>query len=122
MKKIIFLLSLFVTTAMTSCYTYNQGTAQSSVILTQPNYKVIKKAEGHAHATYILGIGGFGGKDELYARAKKDMEERNPLVANQAYVNMTTDVRTTTGLLIVSSVVVTVTADIIEFTTPTAGK
>ncbi len=104
------------------CYTYNQGTVQSNVVLTPSTYKVIKTVQGTAWTGYFLGIAGFKGKDQVCSRARKNLQDKNPLGPNQEYANYTTDIRTTNGLFVYTSVVVTVTADIVEFTNsnPTA--
>ena len=116
-KKLIILL-LIVANAMclTGCFSTFHGTAQSSVVLNQKNFKIIKTVKGEASAKYFLGIGGFSVRDGLYADARAQILASNPLQEGQALANIVTDYETKNVLGLWWKTSVIMTADIVEFT------
>ncbi|HYG40090.1 MAG TPA: DUF6567 family protein [Cytophagales bacterium] len=102
----------------TSCLGVHHGTFQSSVALSENNYKIIKRnVSGQASTTIVLGFGGLG-KDALVARAKENLIKEHSVTGTQQLANVSVDwkIVTTPVYFVVFTRTCTVTADIIEFT------
>jgi len=85
---------------------------QTQVQLNKANFDVIKSVEGEASASYFLGIGLS--KENLLARAKKDMLKKANLHGSQALVNVTTDGEGS-WYLIGRTETIYISAEVIEF-------
>ena len=116
MKKIFYCLitpCLF----LTSCIALHNGDLKpSSVNLDTNNFAYIKTVSGSATAAYILGIGG--NRDGLVKSSLNSF--RSNLKHNQALVNISIDEQMTWFIIpiLFQEKKVTVTADIIEFSSP----
>ena len=118
MKKIIlkFTLAIVIATSIASCSAVHLGSMENSASLSSANFSYVKQnLEGKSQATYVLGIGGLA-KETLVDQAKKKMLADNPLKNNQTLVNLTVNFKNSYYLgLIYSTVICTVTADVVEF-------
>lgn len=70
----------------------NYNVAQTTLHLSQDNFKVIGNVEGSAHATYVLGIGGVS-KRAIKENAIADMYRNACLTGAQAVTNVTTTMK-----------------------------
>ena len=88
MIKLLFItitISLFV-----SCSAFNPNISssnlnQTQVVLQSNNFKVLRKVEGSAAATYVFGIGGLL-KKGLVSAARKEMYESAHLTGSQIII------------------------------------
>ena len=93
-KKSLFIIPLLL--LLNSCgfhdgLTSNINASQTSVVLSQKNYKVIDKVSGTATAKYIFGIGGISAK-ALVEKARTSMVTKNKLNGGaKAYIYPTVD-------------------------------
>ena len=67
MKKTLISASILSLAFLSSCATHsaftgNLKSSETSVVLSQNNFRVIDRIEGKANATYVFGIGGLGKK------------------------------------------------------------
>jgi len=110
------LLIIAMISLLTGCIATHYGNMAGSASLGSPNFVYqTQNLIGEAKATYILGIGGVA-RQSLVAEAKKDMLKNHPLKANQALANLSVSHKTTGFLgFIVTTVICTVSADIVEF-------
>jgi hypothetical protein len=116
MKKIILRISLVagLLVSITSCAFHN-GAIQSSAVLSNNNFKYVKRdVRGSSVAHYVVGFGGLS-KDELVAEAKKDLISTNKIQGNQTIVNLTIGWKRTIVFPLVVTNRCIVTADIVEF-------
>ena len=119
--KFLSLIFLPVVTALlissSGCISTYEGSIKTDAVIQSNNFKIIKSVSGSAEAVYIIGFGGGTKKikDGLYAQAKKNMLENNPLQQNQTLTNVTVDVKKKHGVF-KSYIRVTISADIVEFT------
>jgi len=117
MKKINLLLTIvlltFASCGVTRGYLGNEN--QTSVILSQNNYKVVKNAQGDATGTVILGF-AVNQKD-LYNQAKKELVSNSDMIGtSRALVNYTIDENVKGSFLwIVKKKTITMSAQVIEF-------
>jgi len=106
---------------ITSCASFNPNVSsgnvnQTQVILQSNNFRVLKKVEGSAAATYILGIGGLG-KKGLVSAARKDMFEKSGIKGSQVIISEHTEWKTSNLIPYVwGRAVVTTSGYLIEFT------
>jgi hypothetical protein len=115
MKKTTnYFLLFFTVLIISSCASTNSGTFASSATLNAANFKYVKLIKGTSETTKFLGMGGEV-KDALLADAKANMYENYPLKDNQAYANICVDYKYSSYLVIIKTVKVTITADIVEF-------
>ncbi len=94
------------------------GAIESSVVLNQSNFKIIKNASGSAQTKVVFGIGGLK-QEALVTEAKRDLTTKANLTEGQVLANLTMDYKTTfypSYIPVVMIQKVTITADIIEFT------
>ena len=121
MKKIIIISISLVMLLITSCASFNPNVSsgnvnQTQVILQSNNFRVLKKVEGSAAATYILGIGGLG-KKGLVSAARKDMFEKSGIKGSQVIISEHTEWKTSNLIPYVwGRAVVTTSGYLIEFT------
>ncbi len=76
---------------MTSCgisqdATSNLNQIQTSVVLSQKNYRVVKTVSGESKQMYVLGFGGLS-KKSLKESAMSDMMKNADLKDSQAIIN-----------------------------------
>ena len=95
--------------------TSNQNQNQTSVVLSQDNYRIIGKADGTVTGRYIFGFGNIR-KRALQANAIDEMTRNAKLSGSQAIVNTTVKQSVKMITPIYVEVTVTATGNIIEFT------
>jgi hypothetical protein len=121
MKKISFVLFIGISFLVTSCASFNPNVAsanvnQTQVILQSNNFKVLKKVEGSASATYIFGIGGLN-KKGLVSAARKDMYDNSGITGSQIIISEHTEWKSSNLIPYVwGRSVVTTSGYVIEFT------
>ncbi len=121
MKKHILFLTFIAMLLLPSCASFNPNVSsvnqnQTQVNLSSNNFKVVKRVQGSASATYIFGIGGLG-KKGLVAAAKKEMYDEAQLSGSQCIINEHTEWKTSNLIPYVwGSATVTTSGYIIEFT------
>lgn len=121
MKKLIFLLTAGATILLSSCgvnyamvSNYNHNLSQ--VQLSSNNFKVVDRVSGSAEVKYIVAIGGIR-KKHLYEQAYSDMlTKANLLNSSKALVNVITEEHYTFITPYYIRRIVTVSANVIEFT------
>ena len=98
MKKINFLIAgIFSLVLLTGCAGLNQAhyvnndVTQTSVVLSQNNYRIVGETSGTSTSTYILGIGGLS-KTALTSNSRADMYANARLKDGQAIINVSTTV------------------------------
>ena len=64
---------------------------QTSVVLSQNNYRIVGETSGTSTSTYILGIGGLS-KTALTSNSRADMYANAHLKDDQAIINVSTTV------------------------------
>ncbi|MCR5887180.1 hypothetical protein LRS06_05180 [Hymenobacter sp. J193] len=113
MKKAL-LTSLAASLLLTQSCAVHSGLITSGATIQANNFTIVESnVQGMAKARYIFGIGGLS-KNALVAEAKKDLTQKHPLKAGQAYTNFIVDFKAS-YLPIVTGSKCTVTADIVEF-------
>jgi hypothetical protein len=119
-KTLLFSISIMML-LFTSCASFNPNVTsvnqnETQVILQSNNFKILKKVEGSAAATYIFGIGGLG-KKGLVSAAKKDMYDNAGLTGSQIIISEHTEWKTSNLIPYVwGRAVVTTSGYLIEFT------
>lgn len=119
MKIKILIYQAFIVLFLSSCVghrglTRNVNNHETNVVLSQPNYKVIKYVQGESVAKYFLGIGGYGNKG-MIAQARQNMLRNAGLIGkSRAVMNETVEVRTK-QLLLYTEFRYIVSAYIVEF-------
>ncbi|MBR6750088.1 MAG: hypothetical protein IKM10_06330 [Bacteroidaceae bacterium] len=91
MKKVLFICAVIMTVMLSGCgftqhATSNENQTQTSVVLSQANYKVIGTVSGESSQLYVLGIGGLS-KKSLEQAAVSDMYNNANLTGSQAIIN-----------------------------------
>ena len=92
-KLLIYLNVIFFSILLSSCAfsreaMNNENLLQTSVVLTQRNYKVVGYANGISEQTYVLGIGGLSAKS-LKESAMSEMLNKADLYGKpRAIVNV----------------------------------
>lgn len=69
----------------------NNDVTQTSVVLSQNNYRIVGETSGTSTSTYILGIGGLS-KTALTSNSRADMYANARLKDGQAIINVSTTV------------------------------
>ena len=95
--------------------TSNQNQNQTSVVLSQNNYRIIGTASGEVTGRYIFGLGNIR-KQALRANAIDEMTKNAKLSGSQAIVNTTVKQSVKMITPIYVEVTVTATGNIVEFT------
>ncbi len=114
-------LSLIFICLFSSCgfhdgLTSNVNQSQTSVVLSQKNYKVLEKVAGAATANYVFGIGGFRAK-ALVDKARNNMIMKNKLTGGaRAFIYPTVEIHSTFIFPFYFKKTVTYTSYLIEFT------
>ena len=109
------LLSVFLLTGcgLTSNMTQNLNLNQTSVVLSQANFHVVKTVSASVSARYVFGLGGLG-KKALENNAVADLTKEAGLTGSQALVNVTVKSSTKT-ILFLSQVTFYAEGTVIEF-------
>ncbi len=114
-------LSLIFICLFSSCgfhdgLTSNVNQSQTSIVLSQKNYKVIEKVTGTATARYIFGIGGLRAK-ALVDKARNNMVMKNKLVGGaRAFIYPTVEIHSTWCVPFFGKKTVTYSGYLVEFT------
>ena len=95
--------------------TSNQNQNQTSVVLSQDNYRIIGTASGEVTGRYIFGLGNIR-KHAVRANAIDEMTKNAKLSGSQAIVNTTVKQSVKMITPIYVEVTVTATGNIVEFT------
>ena len=95
--------------------TSNQNQNQTSVVLSQDNYRIIGTASGEVTGRYVFGLGNIR-KQALRANAIDEMTKNAKLNGSQAIVNTTVKQSVKMITPIYVEVTVTATGNIVEFT------
>lgn len=95
--------------------TSNQNQNQTSVVLSQDNYRIIGTASGEVTGRYVFGLGNIR-KQALRANAIDEMTKNAKLSGSQAIVNTTVKQSVKMITPIYVEVTVTATGNIVEFT------
>ena len=121
MKKLSLLLVFASIFVLGSC-SFHKGnmtnhTNHSTVVqLSEKNFKVKKRVEGSASATYFMAILGGLSEKALIAKATEDMYEKAGMEDGaKASINVTVETHNSI-LLIIRTKTVTVSGTVIEFT------
>jgi hypothetical protein len=92
----------------------NQNLNETKVVLQSNNFKIIRRAEGFASATLILGVGGLN-KKGLVASARKDMYDNAKLEGSQIIICEQTEFKVS-NYIIAEQATVAVSGYVVEFT------
>lgn len=114
----VILLSAFLLLMVSGC-TIHDGNIRHAVVtnieLSGNNFKVLDSVTGKASADYIVGIGPD--EQNLFEQARKNMiGNANIIGSSKAIINLTTDVKYKSVLLIWTRKTVYISGDVIEFT------
>lgn len=120
MKKLLFVAVVICAALLTSCSTHfysssNANLAQTEVVLSQNNFKVIGQAEGVATVTQVFGIGGCSQK-QVRSNAVAEMYKNAKLTGSQAIINVNVKKAVTGFAPIYTRTTYAATGTIIEFT------
>lgn len=112
------LMSAFLLLIFSGC-TVHGGNIRHAVVtnveLSGNNFKVLDSVTGKASVDYIVGIGPK--EQNLFEQARKNMVANANLVgSSKAIINVTTDVKYTSVLLLWTRKTVYISGDVIEFT------
>ena len=99
---------------VTSHMISNYNVAQTQLVLSKDNFRVIGDVEGRARATYVFGIGGLSRK-AVRENAIADMYRNARLTGAQAVNNITTTVKVRSYLFVVEYEFIA-SGQIVEFT------
>lgn len=67
--------------------TTNQNQNQTSVVLSENNFRVVKNVSAEVHCTYVFGIGGISSK-ALMSNAVSELTRKANLQGTQALINI----------------------------------
>ncbi len=121
MKNLFYSTILVFILLMTSCASFypnvtSENVNQTQVQIQSNNFKVVKRVEGSAAATYIFGIGGLA-KKGLVSSARKEMYEKANLTGSQIIISEHTEWKASNLIPYVwGRFVVTSSGYVIEFT------
>lgn len=112
---LIAVVSLFMLTGcgFTSNLTQNINENQTSVVLSQANFHVVKTVDTKVSSTYFLGLGGLS-KRALKNNAIAELTKKAGLTGSQALINVTVKSSVKT-VLIWNQVTFYAEATVIEF-------
>lgn len=119
MKRLKFLLialvSLFLLSScgLTTNLTHNVNENQTSVVLSQANFHVVKTVSTKVSSTYFFGIGGLS-KKALKNNAVAELTSKAKLTGSQALINVTVKSSVKT-VLIWNQITYYAEATVIEF-------
>jgi hypothetical protein len=99
-----------------SALVFNDNQISTRVQLNTNNYRVVKKATGHAEVEYIMAIGGMN-RRQLYEHAYADMLSSADLMnGSKALINVLTEDHLGGFFPFYYKRTITVSAHVIEFT------
>ena len=98
---------------MTSNLSSNVYESQTSVVLSQANFHVVKTVRAEVSSTYVFGLGGIS-KKALKNNAVAELTEKANLTGSQALVNITVKSAVKT-VLIWNQITFYAEATVIEF-------
>ncbi len=118
-KSFLLLASVVLCFLLTSCgfsreAVSNIAQQETSVVLNQNNFEIIKSVKGECSQVYVLGFGGIS-KKSLGESAMSQMIENAELTGAQAIVNTSVSYKTQHYIL-VHIIKATATGTVIEFT------
>lgn len=124
MKKSILVSCCFVLLFLSSCAVqttayHTNDVTQTTVVLSQNNYRIVKPVTGIATQTYIFGFGGPSQK-ALENNSRGEMFKNANLQAGQTIINISTTTSVKTILMYTKRYAVT-TGYVIEFTNGTSA-
>jgi hypothetical protein len=112
--KIITLSIILSSCAFHSGLTNNSNLHNTTVQLSQNNFRVVQYVTGSSYAEYFIGIGGLN-KFALIESARKNMlENANLIGSSKAVINETVEMKIT-SVLLYSKITVTVSAYVVDF-------
>lgn len=119
MKKIQLMMVSMVVLLLTNCAglnmtPYANNPAETKVLLSEANYKIVKEVSGEWSATYVLGIGGVSQKS-LTTNAIGEMYKNAELKGNQQIINITTTKSVESWCLVYAKYRVVARGYVIEF-------
>jgi hypothetical protein len=121
MRKTLFPVLIALAFIFPSCATFypnvtSANVNQTQVVLESNNFKVIKRVEGSAAATYIFGIGGLS-KKGLVASARTELYNNASLQGSQAIIGEHTEYKTSNIIpYLWGRAIATTSGYVIEFT------
>lgn len=120
MKKTLYLALVLGAFILTGCgfsnhLTTNTNGHNTEVQLSRNNFKILKTVWATEKATYVLGIGGISKKALLANARAKMIQEAGLEGGSKALINETVESHVS-NMLIITTVTVTVSAQVIEFT------
>ena len=120
MKKTLIFLLFAASLSITSCggsssLMSNTSASQTTVELSKKNFNILGKVSGKSSNTYVFGIGGMSNK-ALLEQAKNNMMANANLSGSKAVINITYDKHFNGFAPFYSSVTITASAYIVEFT------
>jgi len=120
MKKLLFLLVVVLTMAMSSCglsreATSNENLQQTNVVLTKANYKVIGTVTGESTQNYWFGIGGMSKKSMTQSAISDMMQKADLMGGSRAIINVNVQYKSKC-ILIYNQMTAIASGTIIEFT------
>lgn len=120
MKIIKLIVTLFAAALLvTSCgvsipMTSNANLNETTVVLSQDNFKVVNNVSAEVSQTYIFGIGGLN-KKSLEANAVAELTAKANLQGSQALINITVKTYCKTFLGVYTQVTYRAEGTVIEF-------
>ncbi len=117
-KSFLLFASLVFCFLLTSCgfsreAVSNVNQQETTVVLSQANYEIVKSVEGECSQTYVLGFGGLS-KKSLRESAMSQMVKNANLTGSQAIVNTNVSYKTQ-HYIVVHKIKATATGTVIEF-------
>ena len=119
MKKLFSFVAIFAVAMMltgcgfTSNLSSNVNVVETSVVLSEANFNVVRNVSAEVASTYVFGIGGIG-KKALKDVAVAELTEKANLVGSQALINVAVK-SSIQNYFIVNKVTFTATGTVIEF-------
>ena len=119
MKKLFSFVVIFAVAMMltgcgfTSNLSSNVNVVETSVVLSEANFNVVRNVSAEVSSTYVFGIGGIG-KKALKDVAVAELTEKANLVGSQALINVAVK-SSIQNYFIVNKVTFTATGTVIEF-------
>lgn len=120
MKKLIFIKIVILSVLFSGCSvsreaTNNQNQIQTSVVLSQSNYKVIGTVTGESKQNYVLGIGGLSQKSLRESAMSEMLKNADLKGSSRAIINTNVQYKNQFYLLWSKNKAIA-TGTIIEFT------
>ena len=115
----IFAMLLCVIVLATGCgigdnATYNLNTTQTTVVLQDNNFDIVKSVKAESTATYICGIGGLS-KESLRQNVVSMLTKEANLKGSQALTNVTINYHYETYLFVYQKLTCTAEGTVVQF-------